>query len=1051
MPVPRGCGPEILHDFRDGWGPAGLDEAAVSARRELRDAFGRLQAVVDEAVVNDDEVRTASDCQQAVQQRQQQLQRLPQQQQRQQQHHVLSFAYVNVDRKCGSSGSLAVLWSVVRDLVPDLGCLYVSELDGSREFFLYRHWPGDHSRAMGFLVARRLASRVSCFWEGRAGACRIHDAHARGVVDCSFVGWHGGHREMLWPSLADLRSVLRRCRSSLLCAVGGDSNIDWWDTLQARAPAPPFPLGPREPGDEEARAALTAVLAAARLRVAVPAQVVSGPGGPWDEFCAMSPVTRIPQGERARAEWPSLLDVAGLPVCASELHIAWHGAPADHAIAFFQLPLRSSRRRPGKPAWRCTEREDELRDRLAHVGFEYLNGGVQFEGVAEYVVKHCHSLKDKQSRVQRRAARVPLQAKTLWNRAACACDERRRKMLCQAGWELARKAQERAAGSFIRAKCTSGRVFARSKKLFPICAISELLPDGSARRDLSAVAGESAVKEEFCSRWQVGRAHRIEILHGLLAAYSGRSPCWSERELRAAFASIAHQGRVDANGESVGMWNAFFCSSPAAACGYFSKLAACDASARSSCVAARALGKTGERPLPAEIRVVLPLEARSQVLDALLANRLQDFLSSARFKRPWLWVGAQKGTQPMDLAWMLSQVIEKCLDDRSQGGLAQGDVQSYYDCLDVILCVRWLLEQPSEDVDPAVAIACLRWQLLPKVAVDAAIFTFDVGQRTGGAITGSRVAGALGRIPVEESLRHEEATLLQHGWAAGGRIFAAGCFVDNLYFVSKSLGGSLIMSTAVERRLRRRWLLRIKPRSRQAMPIAGSVEERRLAQFSRAWPDWRFSSTFRTLGMLLDNRGAVIRDFLEARNAVLGGMLRNFGSHVRRATSQATRLRLIERIARGPLDYRNSRWPISPDLSRRQDALQRRCISIACGCKRDAGEDIDSWQRRRSRQSGDIARSCGLWSARHARRVQEWRAHVERSADYGSPMADIWRWHDAAWRRAQRQRAGSGSLLAGRLGTRAITHVYTRWEDSLPDLSIPRWGARLADGSFLLR
>ena len=118
-------------------------------------------------------------------------------------------------------------------------------------------------------------------------------------------------------------------------------------------------------------------------------------------------------------------------------------------------------------------------------------------------------------------------------------------------------------------------------------------------------------------------------------------------------------------------------------------------------------------------------------------------------------------------------------------------------------------------------------------------------------MTGSRTAGVLARIPIEVSVRSYEDVILQHGMPLGDRFFGVGIFVDNAFFVSRSLGGSLMMSSAVERRLRADWFLHVKAGSRMAMPVAGAPEITDLASFTEAWPDWRFGSTFRCLGMLL--------------------------------------------------------------------------------------------------------------------------------------------------------------------------------------------------------
>ena len=101
------------------------------------------------------------------------------------------------------------------------------------------------------------------------------------------------------------------------------------------------------------------------------------------------------------------------------------------------------------------------------------------------------------------------------------------------------------------------------------------------------------------------------------------------------------------------MWNLCFQSSPAAVVQYFGWKASSDEEAVGSSVSARGLGKSGDCPTPTEVRVILPLLARSQICDALVSCRLQCYLSKGEFRRDWLWVGAQKRTQPMGLAWML--------------------------------------------------------------------------------------------------------------------------------------------------------------------------------------------------------------------------------------------------------------------------------------------------------------------------------------------------------------------------------------------------------------
>ena len=79
-----------------------------------------------------------------------------------------------------------------------------------------------------------------------------------------------------------------------------------------------------------------------------------------------------------------------------------------------------------------------------------------------------------------------------------------------------------------------------------------------------------------------------------------------------------------------------------------------------------------------------------------------------------------------------------------------------------------------------------------------------------------------------------------------------------------------------------------------------------------------------------------------------------------------------------------------------------------------------------------------------------WKSHVERDAVRDSFMAHLWTFRNADWRRKQRERAGSHSIFAGRLDSRVVTHVCPRWEETVDELKVPRFGAFSPDGSFLV-
>ena len=74
--------------------------------------------------------------------------------------------------------------------------------------------------------------------------------------------------------------------------------------------------------------------------------------------------------------------------------------------------------------------------------------------------------------------------------------------------------------------------------------------------------------------------------------------------------------------------------------------------------------------------------------------------------------GAQRYTQPFDIAWALSQVTEEGLDMHSQAVLLQADVRQYYDSMHVVRIARWLVQS---GFGASWAAAAARVQMLPSL------------------------------------------------------------------------------------------------------------------------------------------------------------------------------------------------------------------------------------------------------------------------------------------------------------------------------------------------
>ena len=658
-------------------------------------------------------------------------------------------------------------------------------------------------------------------------------------------------------------------------------------------------------------------------------------------------------------------------------------------------------------------------------GMEYLQLPVLLKAV-------CEVHKDRRPRLQRKAERVPLQAKQFFAQASAARYEKDRQDAKQAAWGLLRARQRRDDSAALNRLVRKGGVLRRSKKLHKVSAL-DATPEGDVRTwitDEAAAAG--MVNAEFSMRWKTDKLHQRELIDNFVDASHDVPVQFTEKDLLLAIGPIKRKSLLDEDGECVAMWMWLFLAAPAVVVSFFSWLAGQSVLARDTVLQARALGKKAARSSPRDLRVIIPLPARLQILDALLAaavHRLQPVTDP----RVSGWqTGAVPKTQPMDFGFALTQLVEKSLDDWSRGALTQGDIKNFYDAMDLMKAARWLMQRDASSSTAALLGAVIRWQLMPTVNVRTGICTTAVLGRTSGGLTGSRTAGAMGRVPVEATAEKCRSALVHRGfhidqpspWIGGG-------FVDNLFFASHSVGGALANAQCFEQELHETWGLALKDGSKVCMPVAGCPEILALDDLAAAHPSWRFSESFGVLGMSISNDCSVVADVQDFCSAAWNATLRNLSGKASRSLPLARKLALFDRVATSMLDYRAPRWPSTPAVGRALDTAQRRCIIFFHPAPRRNDEPLDAWGRRKSRAAGEVARKHGLWSERHAERVRTWFSHICREANRASSAAMVFKYRDSAWRSQRRLAVGSTTTAAGRLSCRVLTHVNARWEDAL--------------------
>jgi hypothetical protein len=84
-----------------------------------------------------------------------------------------------------------------------------------------------------------------------------------------------------------------------------------------------------------------------------------------------------------------------------------------------------------------------------------------------------------------------------------------------------------------------------------------------------------------------------------------------------------------------------------------------------------------------------------------------------------------------------------------EAGIAKADIETFYDSLNMILVALWLQDHGLAKADCARVV---RLQLLPRLVLHIGGAKAIFKCRACGSLTGSRVAGALGRVPVEDTM-----------------------------------------------------------------------------------------------------------------------------------------------------------------------------------------------------------------------------------------------------------------------------------------------------------
>ena len=875
---------------------------------------------------------------------------------------------------------------------------------------VFRHWPGVGSCPMMFVVHRKLAPLYrQVVWSGRAGGIHLYsNSHIAGShVNAIIVGLHGGHGDELHTSLMHGSHIIRKLKRGVSfnaqIAVLADWNVDMLPNMYLDPWAHHLH---RWTHHYERRVILSDWAEAFGFEFCLPECSIGLPGGAWNSEAIDCPFTRIPLGDQPGL--PSCIDyVASSPNFVVSTWCDWTFGFSDHAFLFSELSLKLTFPKRGKRFWNISG-ESACLEVLGQMPLEPSEG---ITSVCQKLICIQDSHESDLSCAERSYLRMPFELRLFYRKAETSSCQDDRRM-----WQLRARTRRRIWIAELKTiarlrTVRQGRVLAKSKKLNSLQGVVTANGRISDLQECSSI-----ISTFFGRKWGGSDYHSLELLKDIFASSDRCTLDLTVDELSSSFGRIHKRLRRGSDGICVGILELLFIAQPQVFCVWFSNVLASFMSMSECTVSASAFGKVSNFSQLEDVRVIMPLPAIMQLADVVISQRLDSFLIECWPRSAMVMECARPRTQVMDIAFAVSMLIEKDLDLGSQGGFAQADVRQHYDTLSMIRIYRWLLRKGC---DRALASCALRLQLAPCVFITLGSFSSRVSSRCIGGLTGSRVAGQLGRIPVLESLFKRMDELEHLSWSHDSVCLIAATFVDNTFFVGKSVFKATQMAQIFEETLFQDWAQRVKPSSKQVLGTHGNPD---LVPYDDSWT---VLESMTVLGHIVQSTGAINLDYDGIVRKMWQSFYANAGAAGNERLPTHAKIKLIERATQPLLSAHAARWPFTRMRARWIDQLQRKMIGSCTRTTAEPDDTAESFMKRRNSGIASVQRRLGKWSGRWATLQTSWHAHLLRERN-------SWTWGAQLLKIRTPDELEQRRLTLGRVHTRAVSGwCSTRWSESL--------------------
>ena len=837
-------------------------------------------------------------------------------------------------------------------------------------------------------------------------------------IQLACLGVHGAHDSTAAEHMADLCVLANSIRGCRHRVAMGDWNID---LLPSLACDPYQGIVDRESKHQLQRIMANSFADRMCLGIAIP--------DPDLLSCTcLAPVSRIAEGDQVARD--SLLDWAmGSDGTILNSALCFSYACSDHAWLRVKTSVVHVPEAPRKSHFVCINDEAAIQW-LRDADLNAIWASSTLEPVFDLLEAVQSTFGNRATCSARSQERLPAAIRTLFQGAAQETSDSERRAKKNMAMAMLRDHRRECERAKMVDTINKGGVASRSKKLHKITALN--LPDTSARKHTECVHAEMCMLElgrVFEGRWGAHDSPKQAELKEFLSKRAGDSVKVSSSDFDDAILKIKKKGKLDAHGQCVKSLGLLRLADGEGTCRWLSQVMAKTTTFEQLVIRGFVAGKTSSQPQPEDTRAVMPMPALGQVIDSLCEKAVLDFIDRHPCRHSGVFVGGCKGTQPLDIAASIQIGVEKCLDSKSAGCIAQFDLARYYDSIDLLEVLRSMEQQ---GFDPGWSRIIASAQFLPQVSLAAMRTTCVITGRCRATVTGSRTANACARWPVLQAMHHMAPSLHRYGFQTaepgGSQVVCLQTWIDNIYCIGRTQHLASTCMEKLESYFRDRWNLPIKPSSKLFMLPRGARDEQCFGS------EWTATKMFPVLGHMIADSGGIRQCWTQTKASLwraFWGNCRN--RNVRHDKRKA--LTLLQRSVYPVVNFRASRWPpqktVAHELDQKTQASMIACITRSTKL---AGESVASFCRRRMRVAHAIAAENGNWSLKWFARFGAWNEHLDRHPTH--PASRLLAVRDSAWLRQRRASITPGNLVrtkwtidAGHSGTRACSgYVAQRWE-----------------------